>query len=251
MVTIALQPDYVARLAGIRITNTFLTSLVVTAILSILAVILTPVGKRSSSRLTETETIIADKLMGFIDGVTGDHRQTVQIFPVVVTLFVFIVTANLLGLIPGFLGSLYITAGSAHLPLLRAPNSDLTTTLALALYAMCAVETFSFTQAGIRGFVARLFNIRSPLEFIISFFESLSELTKIISFSFRLFGNIFAGEVLLLLAAFFLPYILPLPFLVMELFVGVIQAFIFAVLTLAFAKAGSIRSKQLAKEVTI
>jgi len=89
--------------------------------------------------------------------------------------------------------------------------------------------------------VKRFFNFKNPMAFILGFFEMISEAVKILSFSFRLFGNVFAGEVLLLIIAFLVPYIIPLPFMILEVFVGIIQAFIFAILTLTYIKTSTMR----------
>ena len=122
--------------------------------------------------------------------------------------------------------------------------SDLTTTLALALVAVTSIQYFSWSVLGLKKYLARFFNFINPIQFILGFFELISEAVKILSFSFRLFGNVFAGEVLLLVIAFIIPYVLPLPFMILEVFVGVIQAFIFAVLTLTFIKTSTIRHIQ-------
>jgi F-type H+-transporting ATPase subunit a len=111
----------------------------------------------------------------------------------------------------------------------------------LALISIFSVQYFSLSMLGAKAYISRFLNFGGPLKFVFGLFEALSESIKIISLSFRLFGNIFAGEVLLIVIAFFLPYLLPLPFLALEVFVGIIQAFIFATLTLAFAQSSSLR----------
>jgi F-type H+-transporting ATPase subunit a len=154
------------------------------------------------------------------------------------------VTANLLALLPGFLGSFFVHTADGNIPLLRSPNSDLTTTLALTVVSIFSIQFFSLRILGFRRYVARFFDFSGPVKFILGFFEMISEAVKVLSFSFRLFGNIFAGEVLLLVIAFLVPYIVPLPFMILEMFVGVIQAFIFAVLTLTFIRTGTMRHLQ-------
>jgi F-type H+-transporting ATPase subunit a len=80
--------------------------------------------------------------------------------------------------------------------------------------------------------LGKYFNFTNPINFFIGILEMVSEVAKIVSLSFRLFGNVFAGEVLLTIISFLAPYIIPLPFMILELFVGMIQAFIFAMITL-------------------
>ena len=93
---------------------------------------------------------------------------------------------------------------------------------------------FGIMTAGILKYASRFFTIKSPIDFFVGILELISEVAKIISFSFRLFGNVFAGEVLLTIIVFLLPYAVPLPFLFLEVFVGFIQAFVFTMLTIVF-----------------
>ena len=122
------------------------------------------------------------------------------------------------------------------IPYLRGPNTDLNTTLAIALVAMFAIQFWGIRALGIRGYGSKFINLKNgPIHFAVGLLEIVSELSRIISFTFRLFGNMFAGEVLLVVMAFLFPLIGIIPFLGLELFVGAIQAFIFAMLTLVFA----------------
>jgi len=119
-------------------------------------------------------------------------------------------------------------------PLLRSPSADLNTTLAIALIAFFTVEYLGFKQLGV-GYLGKFFNFKEgPIMLVVGILEFISEFVRILSFTFRLFGNIFAGEVVLAVMAFLIPWLLPLPFYGLEIFVAFIQAFIFAALTLAF-----------------
>jgi F-type H+-transporting ATPase subunit a len=119
-------------------------------------------------------------------------------------------------------------------PLFRSPSADLNTTLMIALVAFVAIEYFGFKDLGI-GYLGKFINFKEgPLIFVVGIFELISEFVRILSFSFRLFGNIFAGEVVLAVMAFLVPWLLPLPFYGLEVFVAFMQAFIFAALTMAF-----------------
>lgn len=119
-------------------------------------------------------------------------------------------------------------------PYLRAPSADLNVTLAFALVAVFMVEVFGFQALGL-GYLTKFFNFREgAMGAVIGILELISEFVRIIAFAFRLFGNIFAGEVVLAVMAFLFPYLLPFPFYGLELFVAFIQAVIFAVLTLVF-----------------
>jgi F-type H+-transporting ATPase subunit a len=119
-------------------------------------------------------------------------------------------------------------------PFLRSPSADLNVTLAFALAAVFMIEVFGFQALGV-GYLTKFFNFREgAMGFVVGLLELVSEFVRIIAFAFRLFGNIFAGEVVLIVMAFLFPYLLPLPFYGLELFVAFMQAVIFSVLTLVF-----------------
>jgi len=119
-------------------------------------------------------------------------------------------------------------------PFLRAPTADLNMTLALGLMSVILIEYFGLKALGLE-YLTRFFNFREgPMFTVIGFIELLSEFIRIISFAFRLFGNIFAGEVVLIVMGYLFPYMLPLPFYAFEVFVALMQAVIFSVLTLVF-----------------
>lgn len=126
-------------------------------------------------------------------------------------------------------------------PLFRGPTADLNLTIALGLIAFAAIQYFGFTLGGGINYIKKFIDLRSPIYFFVGILEIISDISKIISFAFRLFGNIFAGEVLLTVMAFLPvaligvpPLLLPIPFYLLEIFVGVIQGLVFAMLTTVF-----------------
>lgn len=241
MLNISLQPEYILSVFGVLLTNTFLTSVLVTVLLGILGIIFYIRKKSHKNILINGIRILIFELLKLTDMVTEDRELSKKILPLIATFFLFIVSANLLELVPGFLGSFFIEIPAGKFSILRSPNSDLTTTVALALFSVFAIQFFSLKILGIKKYIGRFLNFTNPVNFILGFFEIISESVKVLSFSFRLFGNIFAGEVLLLVIAFLVPYIIPIPFMILEVFVGIIQAFIFAVLTLTFIKTSTVR----------
>ena len=123
----------------------------------------------------------------------------------------------------------------AVVPFYRAASTDLNFTLALALIAFTVVQVAGFQALGVGGYLGKFFNIKEGvLGAFVGVVEFISELSRIISFSFRLFGNIFAGQVLLFVIPFLVPFLVPLVPLALETFVGLIQGYVFAILTLAF-----------------
>jgi len=120
-------------------------------------------------------------------------------------------------------------------PYFRSMNTDINSPLSIAIMAMIFIEFWGITTLGVFKYAGKFFNVSSPIKFFVGILEFIAELARIISFTFRLFGNMLAGEILLLVMTFLAPFLVALPFYGLETFVGIIQAFVFAMLTLVFA----------------
>ena len=179
-----------------------------------------------------------------------------RFFPVVATIFLFVAFNAWLSLIPGFGSILFTSAEGEHVHLLRGANTDINLPLALALVSFIFVEYFGLKTLGIR-YLGKFLNVGQFLrgmgqvtkgklragfnslfsgiiDIFVGFLEAMSEFIRIVSFTFRLFGNMTAGEILLLIAAFLVPWVFAIPFYGLELLVGFVQALIFSGLTLVF-----------------
>jgi F-type H+-transporting ATPase subunit a len=187
----------------------------------------------------------------FVEGVAGEQAR--RFFPLVATFFFFILISNWMGLLPGFgsIGLMEPHHGEEILvPFFRSANADLSTTIALAIISVVVTQYFGLKALGL-PYLGKFLNFQRVVNFLqgrgsafdlltglveipVGLLELLSEFTKILSFSFRLFGNIFAGEVLLIVMGFLVAFIAPLPFMLLEVFVGFVQALIFAMLSLVF-----------------
>lgn len=119
-------------------------------------------------------------------------------------------------------------------PLLRGNNADLNATLALALVSVVMIQVYGVQFLGFKTYISKFLNFKDPIYFVLGILEIVSEVSKVISFAFRLFGNIFAGEVLLTIVAFLVPVLASFPFLMLEVFVGLVQALVFSMLTSVF-----------------
>jgi F-type H+-transporting ATPase subunit a len=119
-------------------------------------------------------------------------------------------------------------------PYFRSMNTDINSPLSIAIMAMIFIEFWGITTLGVFKYAGKFFNVSSPINFFVGILEFIAEIARIISFTFRLFGNMLAGEILLLVMTFLVPFVVALPFYGLETFVGVIQAFVFAMLTLVF-----------------
>lgn len=227
---ISLAAETVGAFWGFRVTNSLLMTWVVMAFLTTFSLAATRKLTLIPSKLQSIAEVIVDGMYGMFKSITGDHID--QFFPLLATIFLFVIVGNWIGLLPG-VGSIGFHHGSEFTPLFRGPTADLNTTLAIALIAVGAIQFYGFKNLG-ATYGSKFINFKNPIYFFIGILEIVSDLSKVISFAFRLFGNVFAGEVLLTVIAFLMPLIAPLPFLGLEIFVGFVQALVFSMLTAVF-----------------
>lgn len=231
---ISLIAEKIGSFGPLTITNSLLTTWLVMVGLIIFSLMIT----KKLSLIPSTGQAIAEFM---IDGLyqlfsTVLHEKSKVFFPLLATFFVFIIFTNWVGLLPGIgsIGLYEIEEGrKVFVPLFRAGTADLNMTLSLALIAVLAIQYSGLKSLGLNYF-KKFLNFSNPVYFFVGILELISEISKIISFAFRLFGNIFAGEVLLTVIAFLMPLFAPLPFIGLELFVGFIQALVFSMLTAVF-----------------
>lgn len=232
---IALSAERLGYIFGFPITNTLVSAWFVMIILIIVAVI---VGRKPTlvpGKVQNFFEVIFDFVIGYMTEIFGSRSRALTFFPFIATIFLFIATSNLLDFMP-FFGSVGLMHGNELVPIFHPVNTDLNVTLALAIIAVFTIEIAGIVALGFFTYASKFFNFSSPLNFTVGLIEFVSEMSRFISFSFRLFGNIFAGEVLLGVVGFFMPYVLPVPLMAFETFVGIVQAAVFAMLTLFFLK---------------
>lgn len=279
-------------IGSFHITNTMITTWATIVILIVLSFFATRKIKEVPTGLQNIFEAAIEYFQKLGEGVSG--KRSAKFIPLVITIFLFILIANWIGILPGFgtigwietpedlihhaeerhkdlskvqlnvfdgsekvgilgFGSIRDTVTAEEwehdpnvveegkqagvlIPFLRSANTDVNTTLAIALVAMFLVHFWALRSLGFFSHVSKYINFKQgPIWFAVGILEAISEVARVISFTFRLFGNIFAGEVLLVAMAFLIPIIGIMPFLGLELFVGLIQAYIFAMLTLIFA----------------
>lgn len=275
-----LASETIAHIGSFSLRNSMVMAWLAMIVLITAALILRKRGLKMVPRGFQNvaETIV-EGLFNFFDSVTQDRKQTKKFFPIVATIFIFILTSNWMGILPG-VGSIGFyekheeetvitdsretTAESKEIkhnrdtegpeesdkritleeekpvfvPYFRSAYADVNMTLALAIISLIATQLFGIFQLGFFKYMGKFF-VNPFKDFIGSFvgiLELVSEFAKMVSFSFRLFGNIFAGEILLTVISFLAPFLAPLPFYGLELFVGLVQALVFSLLTLVFMK---------------
>ncbi len=250
-----LPAGVVFHLSGFPITNSVIAAWLTVIVLVVFAYLVTRrlrlVPKRGQALLE----FALGALLSFCQSVAGEKNGR-RFFPVVATIFLFVIFNAWLSLLPGF-GSILVTNAEGHsIHLLRAANTDINMPLALAVTSFIFVAYFGFRSLG-PSYIQKFVNVGQLLgglrhltrgrlrdafsgiflgiiNIFIGFVEALSELVRIVSFTLRLFGNMTAGEILLLMATFLVPFIFALPFYGLELLVGFVQALIFGGLTLIF-----------------
>lgn len=237
MITISLAAEKIFSIGGFAITNSLLLTWVAGIVLVVLAVTLVRKPALIPRGFQNLFEAIVEWVLEMLEPAFGSRDKAEHYFPFIATFFLFILTANWLGVFPflGALGFHEVEAGHAvFVPLFRSPASDINFTLALAIISVLATQLFGIIAIGFGKHVGKYLTLKNPIATFVGLLEIVSEIAKMISFSFRLFGNVFAGEVLLVSIGFLVPYIAPLPFLFLELFVGFIQALVFAMLTTVF-----------------
>lgn len=234
---IALSAERIFTLWGIPITNTLITEWVVMVLVVLGALTIGGGPKVIPGGVQNFFEAIFEFVLNYMEQILGSRALAVRFFPLIASIFIFIAASNLFDFLP-IVGSILVHSSirGEYVPLFRPVNTDLNTTLALAIVAVFAIEISGIVILGTLKYASKFFNFSSPLNFVVGVIEFISELSRFISFSFRLFGNIFAGEVLLAVAGFFMPWALPVPLMLFETFVGIVQAGVFAMLTLFFIK---------------
>ena len=253
--TISVAPDVIFRIFGFPVTNTLLDTWL-SGIALILFFGLTMRHHRLiPGRWQNAAEYLVEFLIGLISTVVGgDRTKAKKFFPLVATFFLFILVGNLFDVIPGVdtvgaidqqalaashsqpvLGFLLFgNASNAVIPWLRPATTDLNLTIAMALIAVITAQAFGFAAVGAGAQISKYINFRTPLAFFVGILELVGEIARIISLSFRLFGNIFAGTIVLSAFAFLLPVLGDIIFIPFEIFVAALQAFIFALLSLLY-----------------
>lgn len=238
---IALSAEHLGTFLGLPITNTLLSAWLVMIVLITVAFIAGRKPTLIPGKVQNFFEAIFEFLINYMAEIFGDRKRAITFFPFIATIFLFIATSNLFDFMP-FFGSIGIHHGEELVPLFRPVNTDLNVTLALAIISVITIEVAGIVALGFWKYMNKFFTFSGHsigervLNFTVGIIEFVSEMSRFISFSFRLFGNIFAGEVLLAVVSYFMPYLLPIPLMGFETFVGVVQAAVFAMLTLFFLK---------------
>ena len=256
---ISVPPEPIFYIGPLPITNSLLLAVISGAIVITFFLIATRNPKLIPGPLQNLLEWMSQGLLTICEEVAGRENGR-RFFKWVASIFFLVLIANWWSVIPGIgtigvknaeipgcegvneLTTIFLTGdySKCYTPLLRPPATDLNFTLALALVTVIVTQVYGFKLLGVRKQLGRYFNFsEGPIGLIVGILELILEPLRVVSLSFRLFGNVFAGEVLLVVIGFLLPILGPIPFYFLEIFVGFIQAFVFAFLTLMFFTLGT------------
>ncbi len=260
--TVELPAEIVFHIGVFPVTNTIITSWITVLLLILISLLVTRKPKLIPGRLQSAVEAIIEWMYNFCKDVAGEVKGR-KFFPVVTTIFLFILINALMNLIPGF-GSLLITGAEGEkVILLRGANTDINTAAALAMFAFLFIEFWGFKFNGL-GYLKKFFTVErafkgwgkvfhgklsgfgdvlfGAIDTVVGLLELLLEFVRLLSFTFRLFGNMTGGEILILILFFLLGFagfgFIQIGY-IFEMLVGVVQALIFAGLTLVFATMAS------------
>jgi F-type H+-transporting ATPase subunit a len=271
LLQIKIQPDPIFNIGPLQVTNTLLCTWITILILVVFFFFATRRRALVPSGIQNVAEYLIEYLLGLVEGVSGKEKGR-RFFPLVGTLFIFIIVANLLDVIPGVdtIGTIDTAAAhAAHIttqpflgfllfgdlsnlliPWIRPATTDLNLNFAMSLTVVVTCQVLGFATLGPLEHLGKYFNVRTFfrslrkldfggmfqgfIEFFVGIIDIISELSRILSLAFRLFGNIFAGSAVLAVFAFILPFISDAVFIPFELFVAFVQALVFSLLTLVY-----------------
>lgn len=292
LLQIEIKPDVIASPFGFPITNTLLC----TWLSIIVLVIFFFAGTRRKDMIPRGAQNFAEwaveSLRRTVEGVSGERKGRV-FFPLIGTLFLFILVSNMLDIFPGVdtIGQIDITQHFGNcapvlgifpscqpvagfllfgnlsnqlIPWIRPATTDLNLNFAMAIIVIVTVQVFGFMSRGFFGYLGHFINVKTLFRSIIHFngmgivqgiielfvglLEIIDEIARVISLSFRLFGNIFAGSAVLAIFAFILPVIADIVFIPFELFVAFVQSLVFALLTLVYLEIATSHTEEHEEE---
>jgi F-type H+-transporting ATPase subunit a len=244
---VAPQASELFSVGGVSITNSMVTTWFFSLMLILLVRWASGRPQLVPSRGQAVVESILTGLRDIFETIVG-KRMIDKVFPLLISLFIFILIMNWSGLLPGAGSIGMVDAGGDFTTIFRPADSDLNTTLGLAIISFVAWLYFVLRYAGLGALVKDIFGNKadkkevhillyfalSPIFFLVGFVEIISILSRLLSLSFRLYGNVFGGESLLDAMYNICPYLLPVIFYFMEIMVGIVQAFVFVVLTAVY-----------------
>lgn len=239
---ISIRADEIANLGGFSLTNSHLLGFFGLLVLIWLMIRTRAValGRKKPNFATRLLNWAFDGLYGTVKQVIPDEKWAARVAPLTITIFFFVLSQYWLGLLP-VVGP--VTVGDHGTPLLRGGVADLNMTFGLAIVTIIAAQVYAFKYLGFKGNMGRYFvnPLKDPIMAFVGILELVAEFSRLLGLSFRLFGNVLAGEIMLIMIGYLTQFVAPValqPFYLFELFIGGIQAYIFFMLSTVFISLG-------------
>lgn len=238
---ISVKAEEIFSIGGVPVTNSHLLGILglIVLVWLLFRTRATVLGKKKANFATRIVTWAFEGLYGTVKQVIPDEKWARRVAPVAITIFFFVISQYWMGILP-IVGPIVAPNGT---PIFRPLVADLNMTFALAIITIVAAQIYAFRYMGFKGNMGRYFYnpFKDPIMAFVGILEIVAEFSRMLGLSFRLFGNVLAGEVLLIMIAYLTQYVSPLalqPFYLFELFIGGIQAYIFFMLTVVFISLG-------------
>ena len=240
----SVQPEVIFEIAQFPVTNAMLTGAIVTVLLLSISILISKTRKLKPSRFQTVVEMLVEGFLGLLESITGSKKSAKQLLPLIGTLFIFIGVGNLIALIPGLTSFTY--EGKS---IFRTATNDFNLTFSIATAMVIYTNFASMKAFGLFGHLGKFFKFKEVIlgfkegmgagvlaivDFLIGLLDIISEVAKVISLSLRLFGNMYAGDVLAAILLGTLAVAIPAPWLAMNILVGVLQALVFGALTAAY-----------------
>ncbi|PIT86945.1 MAG: hypothetical protein COU33_00400 [Candidatus Magasanikbacteria bacterium CG10_big_fil_rev_8_21_14_0_10_43_6] len=240
----SVQPEIVFQIGTFSVSNAMITGVMVTLLLLVISVIISKRRSLKPSKFQSVVELLVEGFLGLLESITGTSKNAKALLPLIGTLFVFLAFGNLIALIPGLTSITY--NGTS---VFRTPTNDFNLTFSVALAMVLYTNVASLKEFGVFGHLGKFFKFKeiflgfkqgfgagvlAIVDFLIGLLDIVSEFAKVISLSLRLFGNMYAGDVLAAILLGTLAIAVPAPWLAMNLLVGVLQALVFGALTAAY-----------------
>jgi len=239
-----IQPETVFSIGSFPVTNAMIMGTIVTVLLLVIALSIKKQPKKAPSKFAIVMEMIVESFITLLEQITSSKQRALKLLPLIGALFLFIGLSNLITLIPGISSFSY-----GDVPLFRTPTNDFNVTFSIALAMVILTQIVSLKQFGVFGHLGKYFKFKEVIagfregigagfiaiiDFLVGLLDIISEIAKVVSLSLRLFGNMYAGEVLTAVLFGALAILVPTPWLAMNLLVGVLQAMVFGALTAAY-----------------
>ncbi len=240
----SIEPDIVFRVANFPIASSTLMILLITILLALFSALVIRRFKVKPSKLQIAVELLYEQVTGLLAQITQSKTHAKKILPLVGSMLVYLTIANLIGVLPG-LGEITFNGTQVF----RSPTADFSTTFGLAFASILVLQFVSIKDYGFFGHIGKFFKIKEVyqgfkqgvssgfvalIDFFVGLLDIIGELAKIISLALRLFGNMYAGNVLMVIIFGAISVALPAVWLGMNIFVGVLQAMVFSALVAAY-----------------